>query len=351
MRARKGTTAESFGRLGDGRRAPRFGQERRCAQGAALAVGLALASCAADDGSTGHHEDHAAELPSAGSAGELGEVAQALNDSVQSNARTYAWAKNQPDVVLAPRDTHVCFLTEINGQLDGHAMTAVHRSTVDIHELTPPTLNNEWASTVNDDDGQTWKLGGYSIESNGLHSEATCIPLSNFTLDEGLVAWVSSIFTTPIKYGSSSADMWAGDAASFLTGIAGQFNGGDERAEVVFGTGTTLSQLRMKAGSSSSFVGGNGASLFVGVPGSGEAFDPYIRYANDNSEVKLMRTRQGACFLTKVSGNFKGSEERIRIFPKLFGNEEFWMLEAHAGRGSAYGGAACIPYVRNPIQI
>lgn len=76
-------------------------------------------------------------------------------------------------------------------------------------------------------------MGGWQGATNSIGAEAICVPKSDFMLDPGMEFWVSERIVTGAGNNgardcsdSGAADAWRGDAATFLTSLQGQFEGG-----------------------------------------------------------------------------------------------------------------------------
>jgi hypothetical protein len=282
-----------------------------------------------------------------------GEKGGFLARTAQSNAEMFTWSANEFDVPLKPWPSHVCFLTRVSGNLDGNSQIALHTGVNDVQAIY--RANGLLGGAVYDG-GSMWKLGGAQGHSNSLSSEATCVPVSNFFSDPGAVIWQSAPAYAEVRncQASRSANLWNGDAVSFLTHVQGNFEGNSEAAEIISGAPNTPSQVRIKQNrpvcniTSWNFAAG-ARSLFVGIPGT-TAMWTSLKYSlvagsNQSKKAKMIRTRDGVCYLKRISGDFDGGGERIRIFPEIDSSGvEYWNLEAKAQGGSAYTTAECVTY-------
>jgi hypothetical protein len=71
-----------------------------------------------------------------------------------------------------------------------------------------------------------------------------------------------------------------------------------------------------------------------------------------NQTAVMARTDRAMCYLTRFSGDFNGSGERVRIFPQLVNGVERWHLQATAGSGSsAQGNARCLAFDQTQIVV
>ncbi|HVZ33636.1 MAG TPA: hypothetical protein VG963_14490 [Polyangiaceae bacterium] len=275
-----------------------------------------------------------------------------LQASAQSDAEIFGWTANEWDVAMRPVDTHVCFLTRVSGNLGGNSVVALHRYNTD-YQYTWRTSGLIHGTLA--DEGPTWKLGGAQAEDNSLSAEAICVPLSSFSIDPGMVIWTSGEGRAEVstaRPGCSSwvaAEMWQGNAATYLSSVQGDFEGGGEGAEIVYGEGwSDPAQVRIQT-QQCGYYEAHAVSLFIGVPDQRGTWRTTAVEVDAGSNKKrsqrLLRTRDGVCYLTRVSGNFDGAGERVRIYPELDqSGDEWWTLEAKAQGGSAYSKAECVYY-------
>ena len=272
----------------------------------------------------------------------------------QSNAEMFYWAANDWDVVMKPFATHVCFLTRVSGNLGGNSIILLHRSTGDLQAEW--RLNGLIPFGPLPDDGPTWKLSGVQGTSNSLIAESACVPLENFVSEPGFVRWQTEgvwyagidPLSRPGCSDTKVAETWNGDAATFLSGIQGNFEGGGEVAEIIQGGPETPSQLRLHIEQCNYIFEARARSLYVGISGDTAMWIYPHTLSAGRGETKtetLMATRDGVCYLSRVSGDFDGDGERLRIYPEVDSDGiERWKFEAVADRGSAYGTASCIPF-------
>jgi hypothetical protein len=155
--------------------------------------------------------------------------------------------------------------------------------------------------------------------------------------------------------------MWWGTAASFVNAILGEFAGGGEYVQVKQSTdGYQPSVLSIE--SQSSKIDGTGFSYFVGVPKSGKLVKLY-GYKNGSwargnalssgtfeysvntqagfNSYWLPPRDKAFCYLTRVSGNFDGGGEQLRI--TVSGAQ--WFVKAQSGGGKHVSGKVrCMAY-------
>lgn len=277
-----------------------------------------------------------------------------LKRTEQSNAEIFTWSKGQRDQYMKPTATHTCFLTRISGAMDAITGTlpavSVHRSSVDgaavLFDGFPSGSGDQFFDHwILDDVGDTWKLMGFSEARNSLTAEATCVPNADFVLAPGAVLWNSPRFSSVVRApGTAVSPMWWGNAVSYLAEVAGDFNGGGEVAEILYNGWDRPTSLGIMT-QSVLFGDAAGYSLFIGVPDRPGTVRTTAVKQSGNKKKNLIRTAEGVCFLTRISGDFRGSEERVRLMPtKDSSGVEWWTFETHAGSGSASATAQCVPY-------
>jgi hypothetical protein len=295
-----------------------------------------------------------------------------LQKSEQSAAEIFSWTKNDnnqvtsPDVYMKPINTHICFLTRVSGNFGGNSGVYVHRSTDDVATICPwgPFLG---LNAFSNDSGATWKLAGCQHATNSLTAEATCVPGSSFILDpDGIVTGspvqVAKVLPTGTTCNASqSKDLWTFTAVSYINSIMGYMNGGGEKAEILsFSDRSSLSKVRVQSQycGSGAQVQAAAYSLFAGPSSLVQDTRRIGVWALDasngsNRTAQMIKTTDGVCYLTKISGSLDGAGEKLRIYPKKdAAGVEYWMFEARSQYGgSAYGAAQCILYdqrYRNP---
>jgi hypothetical protein len=276
-----------------------------------------------------------------------------LLQTSESNAEIFHYQANDSDVVMRPVATHQCFLTEATGNLDEDAGLALHRSVADMHDR----WKQKFLTTVSTEDGDDWKLGGWSDNSESRTAgEAVCVPLSDFILDDGGVTWISEMFSTSVSAGDgfscknhSGINAWRGDAATFISGFRGDFGNFGDKIWVELGTPSTPSSAHVSSEDCSiNWFEVDAYSFFAGVP-STENYPNYSTFSHrsrphQTAVTPLIRTRDGVCYFTSIAGNFRGNGERIRILPTWVGDEEWWALETLAVGGEVEAGVSCLNY-------
>ena len=354
----------------------RRGQNDRLAKVAALAwSALALHGCIAGvdgDGTAGHAADDlaagvdaawlgreaAAPGDAASAAAPVDElVDKALLQTCRAGAGTceiFSWRSNQVDQVLRPLSTHLCTLSRVNGELNKNTSVLLHDSVNNLSSFWPNALPLETS-------GGTWKLAGRQESPAGnttLRAEAICTPLSRFLINSGGVKWISTAASVSLFTGSSgcskqaNAAAWWGDASTYISGIRGSYEGSGEATWIEQGAPTTSSQLFVKTARCNSIAQSTAYSFFAGMPSSGrspriwcdgecasQGGEYRVSASNGTTDtVVMVPTTLATCYFTRISGEFNGPNEGVRIFPSPpdpFGNAEHWVLEAKAGSSSS----------------
>lgn len=192
----------------------------------------------------------------------------------------------------------------------------------------------------------------------------TCVRHSAFVPDDGGVHWISgnfSAFGDTDFIAHTDTNMWWGTAASFVSGISGEFNGGGEYVRVTQSTDGYAPSV-ISAETQASVLDGLGYSYFVGVPKSGKLVNLY-GYKNGSwvrgnvlssgtfeypvntqagySSYWLPPRDKAFCYFTRVSGNFDGGGEQLRITV----NGGQWFVSAQSGGGKYVAGRVrCMAY-------
>jgi hypothetical protein len=266
--------------------------------------------------------------------------------SQQSNAQVFSWSKGKPDQEMVPVASHLCFLTRVSGQLGGPSTSvAMHHSQTNLSDFRGPSLLPLDANGNVLEDGPVWKIAGSSGDKNSLQAEATCVPRADFRLGAGMVMWDSgNVVGTAFPTNTVSKDLWLGDAIAHVDLVQGWFEGGGEFAQIEPGAPNTTTHLSVRTQNSSQ-TSGMARSLFLGIPGATATRRTPQVQSSGNKKQLILPTRDGVCYLTRISGDFNGSEERIRIAPIVDGQgTEWWQLETHNGGDNVYATAECVLY-------
>jgi hypothetical protein len=227
----------------------------------------------------------------------------------------------------------VCVLGGVSGKMSGGGESV--RVTHNGLDWTLAT-----SSKQGDDDGE--KLTG----------RAWCTLLSHFYDGKG-DKWTTHPDVTVTAPGGGSDSTVFKDAsgnnvprkyATALNGVKGKFEGGGERATVVRGIPSYL-----EAASKQTALTGFGSAFGLEEPKDhsierGLKASYSIATKSDPSdgtpEVPMIPVEDGFCYFHEISGDFDGSGEGVRIYPK----DGVWYLRAKAactGNEGWFGGGAC----------
>jgi hypothetical protein len=245
--------------------------------------------------------------------------------------------------------THICVATGFTGD------RSAEDSNANVFLQSNPANGQWYFRSDPHENGRAW---------------ARCAPWSSFIKNSGDVVWSSDGVSARCKTSelggicSGTANLWKGDAWSVLQGVSGEMEGGGEWARVGQ-TGTVgLSEVKVHTATGNFLMAasmvGLGQSFFIGVPNS-TRLAPFISFQNGNwvksnilfgtttfdvsttegfSSYWLAPHSQGLCYMTRLSGDFNGSGESVRI--TVNGNNYF--VTARAGNGKAYGSVRCMAY-------
>lgn len=191
---------------------------------------------------------------------------------------------------------------------------------------------------------------------------ALCFPKSNFSGPSGSIFMTSSdsdCWEDDFAY--TSKDCWWGDAATAVIGVSGDFNGGGEYTRIDQSTLAT-SPSRITAHASASYgVTGYGRSIFFGVGGKQPVrlmgYDPSGNVVRGQfsspgtftmsastysgySSYWLTPVENGACYFSKIGGEFNGGGEIGRITQV----DGWWYEQAIAGSGDVWVSARCMAW-------
>jgi hypothetical protein len=231
----------------------------------------------------------------------------------------FGWTQGQSLTILKPGEQYVCVLTRVTGHFQGEG------ERVQL-ELEPGSAN----TTV-------WTMSGTSLQK-GVSAQAYCFRKDHF-LSSGSARWISEKFerfaTAGSKCATATAQTWWGDAATFLTGMSGNFAGGGESVSVQQSSnGFTPSVLTAK--SCQPFVRGFAYSFFAGQPHSGSVAQfwgpngkgsaavagEYAAFASSLNQTKVMSVQmapvnEAMCYFTRLGGKFRGGGEFAEIVPQV----------------------------------
>jgi len=143
---------------------------------------------------------------------------------------------------------------------------------------------------------------------------------------------------------SRSSGTWHGDAATALTGMNGEFDGGGESIRVAQSTSGTVASSIIAQVCNDEHVGGGAETLFVGTPGTGKpalfvgpsgVTAPFSQtggfsLTSFQAPINMARSDRAMCYLSRVAGKFRGGGERVQIKEVMVGSFPHWQLSASA---------------------
>jgi hypothetical protein len=206
-------------------------------------------------------------------------------------------------------------------------------------------------------------------DSKEVYASALCVDHDNFARPKGSVVWTSDSFGTggePSGNDNYNKKLWWGDSFSYLTSIEGEFEGTGEYARVDQSSKPSSSStlnVATEAGwlFDATNIYARAHSFFVGVPNSPRlvklmghndgvrrgdvtssgTFRFDVGTVSGHSTYWMTPTDASICGLTKVSGDFDGGGESV----KITASSNYWVLSAKAGSGrSAYASARCMAF-------
>jgi hypothetical protein len=203
-------------------------------------------------------------------------------------------------------------------------------------------------------EGGRWLLRGWSRQS-GVAGETYCFPKSSFQVRPGGQVWHSPQFYAWAHYKQEGPDWpfpqlcadrdqdgWLGDAATMLSGVAGDLSGGGEWVHAIQAPKPN-EYSSVRAHSCRGYIEARGHSFFAGVPHSSHRPNVYkgeltVSTTGGRKSITLAAWSVSMCYLTLIRGDFDGGGESIRIYK----DATFWHLEVKAGTDRFIeGGARC----------
>lgn len=227
------------------------------------------------------------------------DVASAEHGDTLALSQEFSWYQGNPSTPMGPVDKRVCFLTFVRGKFEGGGeMVRVYSS------------------------NGSWYLGGTSQQS-GVAAKARCVSVST-----------NADYTTEYSWGQGQLPVKMADAytySCFLTRMKGKFMGGGEQVEIIRDISQT-GRWTLGGKSSQSSVAA-GARCIRGDSTKPKAWSQgyeaaYLATASDV---------QG-CFLTRVTGKFRGSGEYVHAF--ITGG--YWYLGGQSFQQSVGATARCL---------
>lgn len=229
--------------------------------------------------------------------------------------------------VMRSASTHFCWLTMASGNFDGN--------------------NGAFAGVkVSPHSDGFWRLTGENPSAKG---EGRCSPLSCFRGD-GIddVVWVSSQFSA-LAWSTGGCDTfdtnaWWGDAASLVQSWPGpgRTEGSGEIVAAIISS-SAWSPSKIKAtdcyfGDPYGVIRAIGNSLFVGTPSGGKLARyvgaPFSVQGNYTLNLGVY-TDEAICFLTRISGKYRGYGEEVKLYPVLQSSTGRYLYYARAKQGGA----------------
>jgi hypothetical protein len=225
-------------------------------------------------------------------------------------------------------------------------------------------MNHQFMLSAGGPNYHLWQDSMYLGVNGAGRGSVTCVRHSSFVADAGGVHWLSHQFGVIVDtdlWGLDTQDMWWGDAASFVSGIRGEFAGGGEHVKIFQSTSATKSST-IEGRTLASELQGDGSSYFVGVPDSGRlvklygyrdgswvrgnvssagTFEYNVGTTAGFSSYWLPPRDKAFCYITNVSGNFDGGGERLQI--TVNGGQWFVSAQAAANKFVA-GSVRCMAY-------
>jgi hypothetical protein len=312
-------------------------------------------------GSGGGPASGGSALVAEGEGGETGAVGRYEIDPNAQVDKTHVFSTfrrtSDGTTQMVPRGTHICVLADVQGNFDETCPN--NTCQLDI----PATIfasGDNWALRRN---AHTRNVGAICYR----HSNFFNAPPGSFIMwaDDPGSAFVSTGW--PSCTHSTSIASWHGDAITFINTVLGEYEGSGERVTITqkasFQAGQSTANVR--TGQCFGNVATRFGTYFVGSPGVSVpvyigAGDARV-WANaagsefavgSNQTAVMARTDRAMCYLTRFSGDFNGSGERVRIFPQIVNGVERWHLQATAGSGSsAQGNARCLAFDQTQISV
>jgi hypothetical protein len=235
----------------------------------------------------------------------------------------FTWVQGQPDKKMVSADGNICTLTLVQGRFMGGGERV-----------------RVWIKS----DG-FWYIGGIS-QQTGVAGAAYCVPFGNFLggptkahsgeytdLPSEDAGWPS----TGCKFDGGTRT-WAGDAATWLTRVSGEFNQSGDKARIfqesdafrnseVYG-GDCKNDIT--AGAHSFYVGDTlhrKPAVFRGPNGVGDAAVASEWSVTTPSVVTLASRDQHLCYLTEINGVLQSANDSVRLLSES-GN---WSLSVMGG--------------------
>jgi hypothetical protein len=246
----------------------------------------------------------------------------------------FRWTKGESTKSLRPTSTHVCALTMVRGEFKRDTSVRLFQA------------------------NGNWIMGGANPGSNLLQMDAICEPLSAFAVDPGVTPANLGIFSANVSQNNSQTVTGLPQfSAPILAGVYGDFNGGGEKE---FTTVDQFPTVTAKKGTSSGQLIAFASALSLGNARPRFLFDdpftpePSIHLVagvlnptciQSDGCTAIAELAGNFCYLSSVSGDFKGADEWAQVFPDQATGQ--WKLqgyhsEAVLGGGSVFAAAQCL---------
>lgn len=216
----------------------------------------------------------------------------------------FSWSQGQAPVPMGSSADRFCFLTAISGKFAGSGESV---SAAIIGEGGP---------------GAAWVLGGTS-EQRDVSASAKCVPLSSndrFYSYSEQFKWKQQDTSATIL-GSDS------DRTCFLTSVTGHFQGASERVQITQVAGN----WQLDGASKQLDVGASARCLISGEPAG------TFTWSQNQQPVLMFPVSMFACGFTRMTGNFQGKGESLRITQ----GGGSWFLLGTSGQSGVAASAVC----------
>jgi hypothetical protein len=228
--------------------------------------------------------------------------------------------------------THVCVLTRVAGKFQGQG-----------EEIRLRQVSGRWQLSV-------------LTQQEGVAGEAHCFAKSKF-LANGSTRWNGGEFqqftSGSLGCASRSSNTWQGDAATFITGMGGKWEGDCEFIRInPAPSATSYTTLTAATGQFQTlndfayahafFAGSPGAGVPAKFWRSGSADEFTLSSKSRVTSIVLAPTSEAMCHLTGIKGDFNGGGEfvELRAGINTLTGVESWILKVRSGSGLGVEGTA-----------
>jgi hypothetical protein len=293
------------------------------------------------------------------------------------------------DACSAPLDCSPEFLEGIEGNLPGVETILSRQSPTDRHDVKQGTSSlslgytNDKLCTLSsvrgyfagggekvilDSDSGAWDFSVISQrteEDEEVAASAICVDTQNFYDGNGNNFTIADTVSESSTGSTETENLNAYPHVAALTGIGGDLDGAGEHVSVIEPDPNTTDPWLLSVYTSAQQTWGWATAFGLDNPYGGQpdwVEKPEYEMTNGAStsdgkiySVRMAESDEAYCFLTRISGKFRGGGEKVRIYEE----EGAWMLEVWAGCESyTWGGlgddcverkhveakARCIPY-------